>query len=1014
MNQRKEDTALGVARARFVDSLPQKAEEIQAVVRTLRGAPDDEASREEVRKRFHALYASAQVFRIQALAEALKRCLVVIDEARDEGRALTEADFDTLDGVLGSVSELATGQRPSIIPNMDDAVENSRYSVPRPSALGMAPYRPDTEAKTVPPLRSASSPGFPVARPPRPASNPGFAPPKPTTPPRPASSPGFSPPKPALPPRPASSPGFLPPKPARPASNPGFAPPRPESSPFGGGALGKAKSAAFAPRAGGSIPPTRPEKRISASRGAVTSIDVDRVILVLMVGGEPIAQRITPIFPKSRVELLQSANEKEAVELARESLPDVVVVAPSFARPAAEAFAEAALDHLPRVQLSPPSADEADYRLEGVTAVVAVNAPPTKLAGAIVDAACGASTRRVEARPARREGRLDGVEAVVAFDEPGVTHFIATELERAGAKVHRASDGTRALMLARTLRPALLLTGESLPEIPGAEVVERVHGDPSLLSVRTILLEIDEDLRAKMRAATDDASRAAAGAGFVRDAAIDAVAARRAVVEQAVATSRGRLRGVGIPALLEALERKGADVLLELRDLAHTVELEVRGGKPVVATYTASNGDFARGDRAFDRLASFTGGRFRITAGEGEPKGPAVAAEARDRLLAELSRRSVLLELLESSLDDGARLAIDPDLAASVGLEERVIGALGESTTLGAAKETLGERALDSLLALARVGAITRLEDASGRDLVEAGLAERGAPDVDAADLADTTPGSLPAAVEPEAADDEAEPLELDAFESVAVEEDDAEPVELPPGDAFATTTESIPTLSLLPDPEPDPEPSLPLSLEPPVRDVPPLPAAPARETTAEPPAPRPTLRRPDEAPKKPAQRGGGGFRVAVLSTLVVAGLGFAAIELFDLDALFTAGSRGASAPKSAVAEERAAVAPVAEDETPAKLENPFPEIAKLYGERREGIADRSVTIPEGHGLLVIEAPSRGEPAEVYVGGTSLGKAPVAKAFPPGPHEVTLVRGSERLFRYVFVEPGVSRVLPGE
>ncbi len=72
------------------------------------------------------------------------------------------------------------------------------------------------------------------------------------------------------------------------------------------------------------------------------------------------------------------------------------------------------------------------------------------------------------------------------------------------------------------------------------------------------------------------------------------------------------------------------------------------------------------------------------------------------------------------------------------------------------------------------------------------------------------------------------------------------------------------------------------------------------------------------------------------------------------------------------------------------------------------------MTIPEGHGLLVVEAPSRGEPAEVYVGGTSLGKAPVAKAFPPGPHEVTLVRGSERLFRYVFVEPGVSRVLPGE
>src|SRR5690606_7754989 len=111
---------------------------------------------------------------------------------------------------------------------------------------------------------------------------------------------------------------------------------------------------------------------------------------------------------------------------------------------------------------------------------------------------------------------------------------------------------------------------------------------------------------------------------------------------------RARLRGIGVEAILEELETRGADARLELRETERTLEIEVRGGQPVIATFTASSGDFVRGDRAFDRLATFAGGRFAVAVAEGEPKGPPVTEGARARLAAELLRRSVTLELIES------------------------------------------------------------------------------------------------------------------------------------------------------------------------------------------------------------------------------------------------------------------------------------------------------------------------------------------------------------------------------
>jgi CheY-like chemotaxis protein len=103
----KKDTALGVARARFVEGLERKAQEMKASAALLVGSPGADRPREEMRRRLHALYASAQVFRIDPLAAALKDAIQRLDAARDQKRPLGDEDLEVLTALSGTLPALA-------------------------------------------------------------------------------------------------------------------------------------------------------------------------------------------------------------------------------------------------------------------------------------------------------------------------------------------------------------------------------------------------------------------------------------------------------------------------------------------------------------------------------------------------------------------------------------------------------------------------------------------------------------------------------------------------------------------------------------------------------------------------------------------------------------------------------------------------------------------------------------------------------------------------------------------
>ena len=113
MTETSRPTALGVARSRFVEGLPRKSQELRGSLALLVGSPGEERTREELRRRLHALWASAQVFQIEALSDALKDAITRLDAARDEKRPLSQDDLDGL-AALAATLPLLGAQPPPL------------------------------------------------------------------------------------------------------------------------------------------------------------------------------------------------------------------------------------------------------------------------------------------------------------------------------------------------------------------------------------------------------------------------------------------------------------------------------------------------------------------------------------------------------------------------------------------------------------------------------------------------------------------------------------------------------------------------------------------------------------------------------------------------------------------------------------------------------------------------------------------------------------------------------------
>jgi CheY-like chemotaxis protein len=79
---------------------------------------------------------------------------------------------------------------------------------------------------------------------------------------------------------------------------------------------------------------------------------------------------------------------------------------------------------------------------------------------------------------------------LIADDQTDVVGLVRALLEWEGYTVIEASDGTDALVQARTRKPDLIVMDVRMPKMNGLEVLELLRADPALVNIPVVMLSV--------------------------------------------------------------------------------------------------------------------------------------------------------------------------------------------------------------------------------------------------------------------------------------------------------------------------------------------------------------------------------------------------------------------------------------------------------------------------------------------------------------------------------------------
>lgn len=707
----RRQTALGVARARFVEGLPRKAREVRASLALLAGTPDEERPREELRRRLHALYASAQVFRIEPLAAALRDALAGIDRVRDARRGFTQDELDqlaTLAATLPALGRDAALEAPSIAP-----LSPTPLAAPAPAPVRAKPPPP-------PPRRAKAE-----APQPHPKRK-GVATIVSVLVVDDAEQQALV--RAALPPDRFEMLG------ARDVDE----------------ALRLARSAA--------PDVVLADREIALAPGADLIVrlredpltDFVPVILLLRAGAplDPIAVReagaddalLKPLDPQlvlRTVERVVSLGGPAGASTLTGELT-VEELAERLAEEVKRGIVEAAEKGRDVVV---PVGDGTPLMAAAWSAIGRVRAHIAERSGGRVRFREGAARGGPAfvtvvgdnaASDEVPEGfTLAGRRILVADDDPAVVWFFAGLFREHGADVVETSSGGEALEAARKRRPDLVVSDVLMPGLDGFGLTRALKRDPMLADVPVILLSWKEDLLQRMRELKAGASgylRKEAAAGQIL-AAVRDVLRPRALLESRLKAGgdvRGRLEDVGLATLITTTAALRPNARITVRDASSLYEVELRNGEIVDVTRTASDGGFARGPRVFESMLGTLAGRYTVADADG-PVRRSIEGGVEDLIRDAMSAVAARVDAVSGkNLAKAAHVELDEARVASVVRAspedvERIVGELragrGPRDLLLAG--SFEPQVLEAVLSdLARQGAIVAVRGVNGEDRI--------------------------------------------------------------------------------------------------------------------------------------------------------------------------------------------------------------------------------------------------------------------------------------------------------
>lgn len=1056
MAKKREETALGVARARFVDGLPRKAGELRGAIALLTASPDADKPREEMRRRLHALYASAQVFRIESLAEALKDGIACLDRARDERRGLGDDDLDALAHLSTTLPVLAGAvlkDTPSVAPAA------STYVPPPPSAAPPSAGPPKTKLTSLPPAMIEALPDVELPA-------------------------------------------------AAPVPGPRTTGPILEtivSVLVVDGAEVNARVRATLPAesfevlaAGDADEALRLARSTSPDIVLVDSalaLDpgtefIDRLRADPLTDFVPIVLLCPSTAPMDAVAVREAgADESLSKPVDLESLPRTIarltglggglrgfealgdVTIAEVADRLADEIRRGIVESVDRGgELSIPMGEGSDVLAAAWSAIARVRTSLSERSGGRVhfrDASGLGGPELVsfgddedggEARTSI-EVSLAGRRIIVADDDPAVTWFFSGLLREEGAHVVEAEDGLEALEAARQKRPDVILSDILMPRMDGLALCREVARDPALGEVPIILLSWKEDFLQRMRELRSGAS------GYLRKEAGSAqiLARVRKVLEpqarlearlRAGGEVRGRIEGLGVLPLLRIVGAERPDARITLRDAWNLHEVDVRGGDLLDITCTATDGSFARGARALPRLLGVAAGRFSITGTDTTVRASLVGdmdATLRDAV----EQLGALVDAVSGrGLSKAAKIILDPDV-----LESFLRSSPDEVQSIVAELQAgRGPRAMllagdvapqdleAALVDLARRGVITAVLGEDDEDRVEVALARRQhrAPEEDAAqDPSATIPappsseatgadagepdGGEPDGGEPDAGGPDAGGPGAGGLDWIESEESTADIVQQMHELASKPLPGKAAPVAVVDDP---------LGLEPKV----------ARPLEAEPPPstdlgldydvdldadlPEEAEHRSDAIPPPGREEDSSvlGWMLLLVGLFIAGFFGWRAIgPRFADDAppeipQTQPETLNEPAPEEPAVPEAQLLDASADSATPRQVAlgaaqaMPLSSEAVLarslqVGSVTEGVEAGGENVPEDHGVLVVQTSAQGTPTQVRLLGSDRGAPPLNLALPEGRHEVEFRQGSRARYRFVTIRRGQTRIL---
>ncbi|HMI92047.1 MAG TPA: response regulator [Polyangiales bacterium] len=677
---------------------------------------------------------------------------------------------------------------------------------------------------------------------------------------------------------------------------------------------------------------------------------------------------------------------------------------------------------------------------------------------------------------------LEGRRIVIVDDDPSVVWFFAGLVREAGAIAVEARDGREALTLMRSRTPDLLVSDIVMPEIDGFALCRELKRDAALCHVPVVLLSWKEDFLQRMRELDAGAAgylRKEAGTHQILSTLAEALRPRAALASLLAhgGEVQGRIDHVGVAALLRLVAEQRPNARLRVRDAWNLFEVDLREGTRLSVTRTAADGSFARGRPALLQLLGVDVGRFGVAHADGPLR--AELGEPLERALHEgLAELGGLLDSLSDTwLMQVARVDVDdevlrpllaatPTALADLASRLRTGAAPSELLTFG----VIGARELElQLRELARRGAIVHVWGRDGQDLALSAWRARA-----------ERPGELLHGGEHAARSSLPPPLPLsgEARDGSRSDRPSVRPrSSRPPPMPFRASRSgpppplrrsvrarakgsSAPPLPSSRSPLPLPPGSAQdgrIGVEPAQSAAPPSasPSSPTETSSSSPPSSSrstaivPVSSRPPPPSARP-HASSNGLRTTV-TVVAVAALGFFAHRMIApwIDAGSESSSRSTSTSTStepparppapavvpAAVSARATPAPEAVADPSAPGEQPTaepspaePELsAKPQQTELEAIEvspgygrvlpfidpNRGVDVNPGQGLFVVEYTGGGSAPSVRIAGRELGRAPVATALSPGRHELLLRRGGQTSFRYVVIRAGETRIVDG-